>query len=81
MYSLHAKLQILLFKYLKCCFYTLPQILDKILSIKKSRVNARMIVPYRVTAIVGVTEKVAPTIAVTHYNEYLAKNLHKTNRR
>jgi hypothetical protein len=28
-----------------------------------------------------VTEKVAPSVAFTHYNEYLAKNLKKTNQR
>jgi hypothetical protein len=32
---------------------------------------------YPVIAIDGVTEKVAPSIAITHYHEYLAKNSRK----
>jgi hypothetical protein len=34
---------------------------------------------YPVITIDGVTEKVAPSIAITHYLEYLAKKLKKTN--
>jgi hypothetical protein len=34
---------------------------------------------YPVISIDGVTEKVAPSIAITHYHEYPAENLKKTN--
>jgi hypothetical protein len=31
--------------------------------------------PYHVISTVGVTEKVAPTVEITHYHQFLAKNL------
>jgi len=34
---------------------------------------------YPVIAIDGVTEKVALSVAITHYHEYLAEKLKKTN--
>jgi hypothetical protein len=43
--------------------------------------NTHVIIPYHVIATDGVTEKVAPSVAITHFHENLAKIFNKTNRR
>ena len=43
--------------------------------------HTHVIIPYHVIATVGVTEKVAPTVAITHFHDNLTKIVNKTNRR